>query len=99
MRHPKETRTPLGLPTCSTDACIAIRGASVYGLNNKASLIIPVNAIQGSVNVSTEALIDSGAQGNFIDESLASQFDTALLDQEIEVRNVDGTLNTSGHIK
>ena len=71
----------------------------MYGLHNKASLIIPVDLIQGSLSVPSEALINSGAQGNFIDTSLAETFDTALLPQEIDCQNVDGTPNANGVIK
>jgi len=43
---------------------VSIQGTSVFGLNNKASLIVPVDLIQASTNVPTTTLIDSGAQGN-----------------------------------
>src|SRR5882672_9565905 len=77
---------------------VSIQGTSVFGLNNKASLIVPVDLIQASTNVPTTALIDSGAQGNFIDTTLAQCFDTAILDDAIECQNVDGSLNANGHI-
>ena len=60
----------------SNESFVYIQGASVFGLDNKASLIIPLDVIQGSTKVSTNALIDSGAQGNFIDSTFTSQFDT-----------------------
>src|SRR5882724_905865 len=77
---------------------VSIQGTSVFGLNNKASIIVPVDLIQASTNVPTTALIDSGAQGNFIDTTLAQHFEMAILDDAIECRNINGSPNTDGHI-
>jgi Retroviral aspartyl protease len=46
------------------------------------------------------ALIDSGAEGEFIDEEFVLKNDirTHKLDKPIPVRNVDGTLNKNGRI-
>src|SRR5882724_9299246 len=77
---------------------VSIQGTSVFGLNNKALLIVPVDLIQASTNVPTTALINSGAQGNFIDTTLAQCFETAILDNAIECQNIDGSPNTDGNI-
>ena len=78
---------------------VTIRGTSVYGLNNKASLIVPIAVIQNSEYLLINALIDSGTQGNFIDEDLARALDTEDLPEPIIVRNVDGTENMAGAIR
>src|SRR5882672_377410 len=90
----------MGTPQClnAQNVFISIQGTSVFGLNNKASLIVPVDLIQASTNVPTTALIDSGVQGNFIDTTLAQQFETAILDDAIECRNVDGSPNSDRNI-
>jgi len=44
---------------------IFIQGTSVFGIQNKACLVVPVNVIQGSQSIPTNALIDSGAYDNF----------------------------------
>ena len=93
MRSLKETKEPHPV---SNELFVYIQGASVFGLDNKASLIIPLDVIQGSTKVSTNALIDSSAQGNFINSTFALQFDTELLDYLIECRNIDGSTNSSG---
>ena len=78
---------------------VAIQGTSVFGLANKASLMVPISLVQESTNVLSTALIDSGAQGNFIDTTLAQQFKLAPFEQEIICRNVDGTDNANGTIR
>src|SRR5882672_2239550 len=77
---------------------VSIQGTSVFCLNNKASLIVPVDLIQASTNVPTTALINSGAQGNFINTTLAQCFETVILDNAIECRNVDSSLNADRNI-
>src|SRR6201995_5417097 len=44
------------------------------------------------------ALIDSGAQGRFVDESIVKKEDRRKLLKKITVRNVDGTRNNAGSI-
>ena len=46
---------------------ICVRGSTVFGHKNIPSLVIPVHMVQGDLKVLGTALIDSGAQGNFID--------------------------------
>jgi hypothetical protein len=93
MRRVHETTRPQ-----TSSSTVTIQGTSVFGINNKASLIVPVNALQYEKNVSTTALIDSGAQGNFIDWRLAHQFDSERLPQPICMRNIDGSTNQAGEI-
>ena len=51
---------------------ILVCGSTVYGNCNKASLVIPVQMVQGDLKVSGSALIDSGTQGNFINKDRKS---------------------------
>ena len=44
-------------------------------------------------------MIDSGAQGTFLDQNHAKNFETKLLDQPIIAKHVDGTINKKGTIK
>ena len=46
----------------------------------------------------TQALIDSGAEGMFIDVSYAKRWRKQPLKRPIRVRNVDGSINTNGDI-
>ena len=82
LRSSIGTRAPQCLN--AQNVFVSIQGTSVFGLNNKASLIVPVDLIQASTNVPTTALIDSSAQGNFIDTTLAQCFEMAILDDAIE---------------
>ena len=77
---------------------ILVRGSTVYGDCNKASLVIPVQMVQGDLKVSGSVLIDSGAQGNFIDKRLvrSSGLKTETLYPPIETLNVDGSKNSGG---
>src|SRR5882724_7154444 len=97
-----KVRSSIGMraPCCldHQNVFVSIQGTSVFGLNNKVSLIVPVDLIQASTNVPTTALINSGAQGNFIDTTLAQRFEMAILDDAIECRNVDGSPNADSNI-
>ena len=62
---------------------------------------IPIQLnVQGEI-VSTDALIDSGAEGQFMDIEFAKQHKLKLtpLDHPIPVRNVDNTPNSQGPIR
>ncbi|KAI5115969.1 hypothetical protein M0805_001133 [Coniferiporia weirii] len=61
---------------------------------------IPITMIVHNQNVSTNALIDSGAEGKFIDAKFVIKYciPTKLLQQPILVQNVDGTPNQHGTI-
>ena len=75
-----------------------IQGTSVFGINNKASLIVPVSVIQEGKNVSTTALIDLGAQGIFIDNSIVNKLNLEELGETLTPRNVDRMVNSGGNI-
>src|ERR1700744_4063152 len=51
---------------------------------------------QNLISVENEALVDSGAEGIFVDEQIVQQ--TRKLMTPLRVRNVDGTDNEGGHI-
>ncbi|KAI5116943.1 hypothetical protein M0805_001499 [Coniferiporia weirii] len=61
---------------------------------------IPITIIIHDQNVSTNALIDSGAEGKFIDTKfvIKHRIPTRPLQQLIQVRNVDRTPNQHGTI-
>ncbi|KAI5116117.1 hypothetical protein M0805_000523 [Coniferiporia weirii] len=61
---------------------------------------IPITIIVHDQNVSTNALIDSGAEGKFIDTKfvIKHRIPTKPLRQPIQVRNIDGTPNQHGTI-
>ncbi|KAI5116705.1 hypothetical protein M0805_009206 [Coniferiporia weirii] len=61
---------------------------------------IPITIIVHDQNISTNALIDSGAEGKFIDAKFIIKhwIPTKPLTHPIQVRNVDGTPNQHGTI-
>ena len=61
---------------------------------------LPIRLKVGNRTVETEALLDSGAEGVFIDHTLAKDnwVRTLPLKQHITARNVDGTVNQLGTI-
>ena len=65
-------------------------------MKEKDNLIIQIQD-SNLKNVETTALIDSGAQGRFLDESMATSTRRRLA-RPIIVRNVDGTKNSAGKI-
>ena len=75
---------------------ILVCGSTVYGDCNKASLVILVQMVQGDLKVSGSALINLGAQGNFINKQLvgSSGLKTEALYPPIETLNVDGSKNS-----
>ena len=64
----------------------------------KNSISISVTDCKKLKDSETNALIDSGAQGLFIDESIVELKDARKLAKPIKVRNVDGTPNHGGSI-
>ena len=69
--------------------------------NNKASIYLPIKIHQNtSRNIPITALIDSGAQGNFVSQHFINKHElqTQLLKNPIKVNNADGTQNENGHI-
>ena len=71
------------------------------GTINKIFLSIPLKIKTGSETVETNALLDSGAGGEFIDQNYPKTLNLPLktLDKPIPAINVDGTLNKKGTIK
>ena len=68
---------------------------------NKNSLSIPLKIKTKTEIVETQALLDSGAGGEFIDQNYTKTLNLPLktLDKLIPTINVDGTLNKKGTIK
>jgi hypothetical protein len=60
---------------------------------------IPVHSCVNIIENKVTALLDSGAQGKFIDESIVDRDKKRKLIQPIKIRNIDGTTNKSGNIK
>ena len=50
------------------------------------------------VNQRITALVDSGAEGMFIDETLVQNWNKVKLKKPVKVRNIDGTENSAGQI-
>jgi hypothetical protein len=64
--------------------------------NQQFSIPIKVETVENIEEIT--ALIDSGAEGLFIDKSIAHKWRTNILKSPIKVRNVDGTYNENGAI-
>jgi len=77
-----------------------IRIRSIPGRDSR-SMIIDAKILDGKEIVETKALIDSGAQGAFIDERFAKEhrFPLLRLKKEIPISNVDETPNRNGPIQ
>ena len=71
------------------------------GTINENSLSIPLKIKTGSEIVENQALLDSGAGGEFIDQNYAKNLNLPLetLNKLIPAINVDGTQNKKGTIK
>ena len=65
------------------------------------SMCIPFTLVQKGESIDTEALIDSGAQGQFIDQDFVQkhQIKTRETKTPIKTRNADGTMNQHGDIQ
>jgi hypothetical protein len=64
------------------------------------SMLLPVFALVDEEIVETQALLDSGAGGEFMDHSFAQRHNLPLykLPRKIITRNVDGTKNSQGKV-
>ena len=63
--------------------------------DSESGIFIPVEITLRSENVGTKALVDSGAEGLFIDHKFVEKhgIQTTLVRQTVQVQNVDGTMN------
>lgn len=68
--------------------------------SSKSSMRIPVQLLLCEKNIDTQALLDSGAQGQFINQRFvtAHHIPTFQLNKPIRPLNVDGTVNNNGTI-
>src|SRR5258705_4366399 len=74
-----------------------INGVIVKSLANKC-FAIPIS-VKSENTEETTALIDSGAEGMFVDISIAQKWRKTSLVKLVRVWNVDGTANANGEIK
>ena len=63
------------------------------------TLCVPLSTVTNAKTVKTQALIDCGAGGMFIDQNFAQNFEIFPLNELITARNVNGTINKKGTIK
>jgi hypothetical protein len=84
----------------STDSCnnIAIQNVIVRSTNHK-RFSIPITIESENTTETTTALVDCGAEGLFVDISIAHKWRKQKLARPIKVRNVDGSFNKEGEIK
>ena len=64
--------------------------------NRQFSIPIKVETVENTEEIT--ALVDCGAEGLFIDKSIAHKWRRSILKTPIKVRNVDGTYNENGAI-
>src|SRR5258705_1040253 len=76
---------------------ININGVIVKSSTNK-QFTIPIS-VKSENTEETTALIDSGAEGMFIDISITQKWRKTSLVKPVKVQNVDGTANANGEIK
>ena len=67
--------------------------------NSENKLSIPLHSCQNVESAEIEVLIDSGAEGKFVDEIIVPEYSCQNLLKPIKVRNIDGSLNVDGNIK
>ena len=71
-----------------------IYSVTVGDISNN-TLFIPFKTVTKEKNVETQAMIDCGAGGAFIDQN----FEQKKLDHPLTAKNVDGTINKKGIIE
>jgi hypothetical protein len=69
-----------------------INGVTVSSMS-KYKITIPLTRCSNLKTAETKALIDSGAEGKFVDSSLVDWKEVHCLKKNIPVQNVDGTHN------
>ena len=86
--------------TTSAPPAIEVSEIVTCSNNNSLSLRLPIKLKVRNRIVETEALLDSGAEGVFIDKTLAREqwIQTRPLHHHITAKNVDGTINQGGAI-
>jgi hypothetical protein len=88
--------TPIPMDSTPMDSLdlshITVRSIS----NRQFSIPIKVETVENTEEIT--ALIDSGAEGLFIDKSIAHKWRRSILKSPIKVKNVDGTYNKNGAI-
>ena len=77
---------------------LSINGVTVSSLSRN-KITIPISHCSNLKTAETKALIDSGAEGKFIDRSIVNWKKVIHLKKPITVRNVDGTNNEMGKIR
>ena len=75
-----------------------IYSVTVGDISNN-TLCIPFKTVTRKKNVKTQAMIDCGAGGVFIDQNFAKNFKQRKLDYPLTAKNVDGTINKKGTIE
>ncbi len=76
---------------------LCINGVTVSSLSRN-KITIPISHCSNLKTAETKALIDSGAEGKFIDGSIVNWKKITRLKKPITVQNVDGTNNEMGKI-
>ena len=88
----RRTRSMLVSPSLN------IYSVTVGNISNN-TLFIPFKTVTKEKNVKTQAMIDCGARGAFIDQNFTKNFKQRKLDYPLTAKNVDGTINKKGTIK
>ena len=94
------------LPSCTNRVLAAIQKAAhvpldMTGNNRSRSIRIPVRVISEKGQIDAKALLDSGAEGVYINTTYVKKHQLPLQDlkRPIYPRNVDGTPNKNGAIR
>jgi hypothetical protein len=88
--------TPIPMDSTPMDS-LDLSHVTVQSISNRQfSIPIKVETVENTEEIT--ALIDSGAEGLFIDKSIAHKWRKSILKSPIKVRNVDGTYNENGAI-
>ncbi len=76
---------------------LCINGVTVTSISRN-KITIPISQCSNLKTTETKALIDSGAEGKFVDGTIVNWKNVICLKKPITVRNVDGTHNEMGKI-
>ena len=88
--------TPIPMDSTPTDS-LDLSHVTVRSISNRRfSIPIKVETVENTEEIT--ALVDCGAEGLFIDKSIAHKWRKSILKTPIKVRNVDGTYNENGAI-